>query len=1002
MGVHSLWKILEPTSRAVRLESLNRKKMAVDASIWIYQFLKAVRDKNGVKMSKSHIVGFFRRICKLLYFGILPVFVFDGGAPILKRETVRKRKERRLGQRENAENTARRLLALQLQKQQNSSSKPVEEDNVEYHYLEDQDKTQEQINREKMHSFKSTDEYHLPEIKGFEYSQDDKRIISKEDESELKSIAEQIDELDGIDLNTIDPGSNEFALLPLSTQYMVLSQLRLRSRLRMGYSKEQLENIFPDSKDFSKFQIEMVQKRNYFTQRLMNISGMDTTNKVDQIKRIAGERGKSYRIQKNEGGWSLSLNDDGTEVKPIDLEKETKVKKPFENNDDSDDDVEWEDVSLDPITEKKVNYSISALPLPPAASVLDEQDIDSTVRAFSFSPNKSKKKEALDFDEDEEALKQIEEIELIEAIQKSKSDLKRQQELEQQFILESINEKSINKTNENKPIDESVFNSPFDLPEIASPNKPTSKPIKKFNLKDLKLRSEMDHILNLNSFKKEEAAEAKPKEQSKEQPTWFNQELNNPFNSNFKNDREEIKDKSDGVFVSYHEAKEIIKNKQSEDYAVEVIQDEPEVHVIESDVEEIESVEVESENVKVTELQNVEVIEVTEPENFEVSELENVEATQLGKVEITEPANFEVVEPVKKVEMEEKEKPEPPTIESDKSNEPASDENRALIDYEFYESDEERLQEQLDEEEKEHEQFQKDLNPHIIQSLVDNEIELKEQRKRELRDSDEVTQDMVKEIQELLACFGIPYITAPMEAEAQCAELLRLGLVDGIITDDSDVFLFSGDKIYKNMFHEKNYVEFYNGKDIEKDLGLNRTKFIELAHLLGSDYTEGLKGIGPVNAIEILANFENLENFKNWFNEGQFNLSIQKKENTFEQNLRKKLVKNEVILDKKFPDKRVNAAYLNPEVDHDKTQFVWGTPDLDRLRTYLMMNIGWGQEKVDEILVPLIKDLNKKRGIQSTLNEFYNVDDLNYYKKKKPNKRMTAAKDKIKSKMSNK
>lgn len=116
MGVHGLWKILEPAHHPVKLESLARKRLAVDASIWIYQFLKAVRDAEGNALHNSHIVGFFRRICKLLFHGIRPVFVFDGGAPVLKRQTIAGRKLRRDGRREDAAQTARKLLALRVKK----------------------------------------------------------------------------------------------------------------------------------------------------------------------------------------------------------------------------------------------------------------------------------------------------------------------------------------------------------------------------------------------------------------------------------------------------------------------------------------------------------------------------------------------------------------------------------------------------------------------------------------------------------------------------------------------------------------------------------------------------------------------------------------------------------------------------------------------------------------------------------------------------------------------
>ncbi|KAI5288576.1 DNA repair protein rad2, partial [Ascosphaera aggregata] len=102
MGVTGLWTVVKPCARPIKLETLNQQRLAVDASIWIYQFLKAVRDKEGNALRNSHVVGFFRRICKLLYYGIKPVFVFDGGAPALKRETIAARQRRREGRREDA------------------------------------------------------------------------------------------------------------------------------------------------------------------------------------------------------------------------------------------------------------------------------------------------------------------------------------------------------------------------------------------------------------------------------------------------------------------------------------------------------------------------------------------------------------------------------------------------------------------------------------------------------------------------------------------------------------------------------------------------------------------------------------------------------------------------------------------------------------------------------------------------------------------------------------
>jgi len=78
---------------------------------------------------------------------------------------------------------------------------------------------------------------------------------------------------------------------------------------------------------------------------------------------------------------------------------------------------------------------------------------------------------------------------------------------------------------------------------------------------------------------------------------------------------------------------------------------------------------------------------------------------------------------------------------------------------------------------------------------VHNDI-LEEERLME-RDMSTITDEMKMDILNLLQLTGIPWIESPSEAEAQCAALEELGLVDGIVTEDSDVFVFGGRKVYK-------------------------------------------------------------------------------------------------------------------------------------------------------------------------------------------------------------
>src|SRR5579862_406205 len=411
MGVTGLWTVLQPCARPIKLEALNKKRLAVDASIWIYQFLKAVRDREGNALRNSHVVGFFRRICKLLYFGIKPVFVFDGDAPALKRQTIVDRKRRREGRREDAVRTASKLLAVQMQRRAEEEVEKRKQErarrvqphfsrlaggvtdlalrpaqNVEEEELPDDliyvDELQmtpqeRQLNRR----FKKKDAYHLPDLEvSLEEmgAPNDPRIMSRE---ELEEYARQFhngEDVNMYDFSKIDFNSPFFQSLPASDRYNILNAARLRSRLRMGYSKDQLDSMFPDRMEFSRFQIERVAERNELTQRLMNINGMNDEQWVGHGTRVAGERGREYVLVKNdgvEGGWVLGVvggKEEGGRNQPIDVEQLDVSSKSSESDDEWEDEHGFEDVPIEGLNRMPKRPNLSGIPPEFGGSYEDE------------------------------------------------------------------------------------------------------------------------------------------------------------------------------------------------------------------------------------------------------------------------------------------------------------------------------------------------------------------------------------------------------------------------------------------------------------------------------------------------------------------------------------------------------------------------------------------------------------------------------------------------------
>ncbi|HIH14851.1 MAG: flap endonuclease-1 [archaeon GW2011_AR17] len=79
--------------RDLKWEELQGKSLAIDASNVLFQFTSSIRQADGTLLMDSnghvtsHLVGLFSRVPNLMQKGIVPVFVFDGEAPLLKEKT---------------------------------------------------------------------------------------------------------------------------------------------------------------------------------------------------------------------------------------------------------------------------------------------------------------------------------------------------------------------------------------------------------------------------------------------------------------------------------------------------------------------------------------------------------------------------------------------------------------------------------------------------------------------------------------------------------------------------------------------------------------------------------------------------------------------------------------------------------------------------------------------------------------------------------------------------
>ncbi|KAI8919082.1 PIN domain-like protein [Powellomyces hirtus] len=130
----------------------------------------------------------------------------------------------------------------------------------------------------------------------------------------------------------------------------------------------------------------------------------------------------------------------------------------------------------------------------------------------------------------------------------------------------------------------------------------------------------------------------------------------------------------------------------------------------------------------------------------------------------------------------------------------------------------------------------------------------------------DVTPRMAAELIKVLRKENIECIVAPYEADAQIAYLVKNGLADAAITEDSDLLVFGCEKVIFKLEKDGNAVEI-NIDDFGGIRGMEswtHRRFRQMCILSGCDYLESPSGIGIKKAHALLKHKYADEVMRNW------------------------------------------------------------------------------------------------------------------------------------------
>ena len=144
--------------------------------------------------------------------------------------------------------------------------------------------------------------------------------------------------------------------------------------------------------------------------------------------------------------------------------------------------------------------------------------------------------------------------------------------------------------------------------------------------------------------------------------------------------------------------------------------------------------------------------------------------------------------------------------------------------------------------------------------------------KSKAQQTSRLTDEMIKQSKGLLDALGIPHVQAPSEGESQASYMVKKGNAYATGSQDFDCLLVGSLRLVRNLTsserrklpgkeaYAKVFPRLIRLQPNLKSLGITQKQLVDMAILIGTDFNDGVKGIGPKKSLKLIKKVGNAEN----------------------------------------------------------------------------------------------------------------------------------------------